>query len=695
MVVNSRESLPLPEGLQKDPEQWSEAWKTDVFPGSGAGARLALAPALVIILYFFGLPLAAAQISPGPLSQAHSSLSGATNCTQCHRVGGQASFKCLDCHSEIAKRIAAGEGYHARIVAQSAGSQTCASCHSEHNGERFELIKWEPSLRQFDHSKTGWPLEGKHAGLDCAKCHTANHVAQLQRASIRVKDLNRSYLGVSPACITCHTDEHKGQLGQQCQQCHTVNDWKTVNNFDHSKTRFLLTGAHAKTSCEKCHTPIQPGGEPRWEGLAFNRCSDCHQDPHHGAFASTCESCHSTTAWKSVSILAVNSKFDHSHTKYPLLGKHLQVGCEQCHSGGDFKKPIAFAKCADCHRPDPHGGQFLKRADGGECSSCHTVDGFKPAKFTVADHARAPYPLQGKHAAVACAKCHIPAGKATLYMIKYDQCAACHKDIHLGQFASAPYLGRCESCHNVNGFQPSTFTLAEHKNSRFPLLGAHLATACSDCHKKGLSPKFLEAAQFRFDDRSCTACHQDPHKGQFRDRMLKLTAQGKSAGCEACHTLDSWHELSRFDHSATKFRLLGSHRAVACSDCHRPPRLEVKLMHVDFRSAPLTCEGCHQDIHGGQFANAARQTDCVSCHNTNKWKPSLFDHNTRAAFSLQGVHKDVRCALCHTTVREVAGKNVLFYKPTPKECSACHGPQPVAPGRTTARNWWDGMDGVF
>jgi hypothetical protein len=33
----------------------------------------------------------------------------------------------------------------------------------------------------------------------------------------------------------------------------------------------------------------------------------------------------------------------------------------------------------------------------------------------------------------------------------------------------------------------------------------------------------------------------------------------------------------------------------------------------------------------------------------------------------------VRCARCHTLMKSVEGKDVLFYKPTPKECAACHG----------------------
>jgi hypothetical protein len=37
---------------------------------------------------------------------------------------------------------------------------------------------------------------------------------------------------------------------------------------------------------------------------------------------------------------------------------------------------------------------------------------------------------------------------------------------------------------------------------------------------------------------------------------------------------------------------------------------------------------------------------------------------------------NVRCADCHKLKKEVEGKDVLFYKPTPKECKDCHGADP-------------------
>ena len=112
-------------------------------------------------------------------------------------------------------------------------------------------------------------------------------------------------------------------------------------------------------------------------------------------------------------------------------------------------------------------------------------------------------------------------------------------------------------------------------------------------------------------------------------------------------------------------------------DCHKPPNLETTLLHVDFKAAPKVCEQCHEDPHGKQFAKGDA-TPCADCHNTAKWKPALFDHGKRTAFPLEGVHKNVKCADCHKLMREVDGKAVLFYKPTPKECAACHGAEKVS-----------------
>jgi hypothetical protein len=620
-------------------------------------------------LLAFSITVLHAQISPGPLSQPHQSLSGDTNCTKCHQVSTRApSFRCLECHREIAAELQQNRGLHATYPRSGLEGEACVKCHSDHNGVNFQMIHWDPTAKGFDHSKTGYVLDGKHVGVGCRSCHTAQHISAQSRALLGSKDLNHTWMGLSPSCGTCHVDKHQGRFGAACARCHTTTDWKAAivskDGFDHSKTRFPLTGEHRFVLCKSCHTSDE-NGPIRYSGLAFTNCSDCHRvDPHKGAFKQGCDSCHTTFTWKK-SAFAIT--FDHSKTHFPLEGKHLSVGCVQCHVAGDFKAPLAHDICADCHKPDPHAGQFAKRSDGGKCESCHTVQGWSPSTFSVADHARTGFPLTFPHAKVQCASCHLPAGKETKFKIKYALCIDCHKDEHEGQFAGSPWNNRCEKCHDGASFKMTSYSLALHQKSNFPLTGGHIAIACNDCHK---APSGTKVIPYHFTQLACTTCHEDVHHGQFAERMTAHDASGKSFGCTVCHSTREWKDLTKFNHDTTRFPLLGSHRAVMCAACHRPPNLELTMRHVDFTNTPERCVDCHDNPHADQFGERAKH--CDSCHNSNKWRPSLFDHE-KAGFPLKGGHENVACAACHTLKKEVNGKEVLFYNPTPKKCEACHG----------------------
>jgi len=618
-----------------------------------------------------------AQISPGPLAKAHQSLSGDTNCIKCHEVSTRApSFKCVDCHKEIAAELQQNKGLHATFPRSGPPGAACVKCHSDHNGESFQMIHWTPTAQGFDHSKTEYVLDGKHVGVSCRACHSAQHIPAPARALLTSKDLNHTWMGLSPSCGTCHEDKHQGRFGPDCARCHSTTDWKAASQnldqktFDHSKTRYPLTGEHRFVACKSCHTP-GPDGAPQYAGIKFGFCADCHRDPHKGEFKRTCDSCHTTSSWKDSPYA---QKFDHSKTDYPLVGKHLTVPCESCHKGGDFKTLIPHAACADCHTPDPHSGQFAKRPDGGKCESCHTLDGWSPSTFSVADHAKTGFPLIFPHAAVKCAQCHIPAGTATRFKIKYALCVDCHEDEHQGQFASAPWQNRCEQCHTGATFKTSNYSLSSHKKTNFPLTGGHAAVPCNECHKPMPGTK---VTPYHFSQLSCTTCHEDIHKGQFAQRMAVPNAQGKPLGCEACHSTKEWKDLTKFDHERTNFPLVGSHRAGACIDCHKPTNMELTMKNVDFTKAPMKCSDCHENPHADQFG--AQALDCAACHNSNKWKPSLFDHE-KTQFPLKGGHENVACSACHTLKKEVEGKPVLFYKPTPRACEACHGTNiPKAP----------------
>jgi hypothetical protein len=600
-----------------------------------------------------------AQISPGPLSHAHQSLDGNTNCNSCHSFGlGERRFKCLGCHAEIRLRLANKHGFHSQVTKHLAGDQDCVRCHTEHLGPKFNIVKWEPSHDDFDHRQTGYALEGQHAKVACNRCHTASHVSSAERKYIRMIDLNHTYVGVSPQCTTCHADEHRGQLDLDCARCHGFQSWKPAVRFDHAATHYPLTGLHEKVACSRCHRTLTVDSKAatQYKNFPFESCANCHQDPHKGAFRGDCRSCHNTSSWKQV---RMSSTFDHGRTQFPLNGAHAKVDCNRCHKNSNFKEPVAHVLCADCHTPDPHKGQFPKQ----DCAGCHGEDNFKSSLYTVARHQNSAYPLLGKHAAVLCAKCHLPAGRDTLYRVKHEACADCHQDAHGGQFAGGSYLNRCEPCHIVDGFRPSTFTLARHQESRFHLAGGHAATPCAGCHKPPAGRYPVPPAQYKFETLTCVTCHQDPHQGQFPTPAKQ--------DCDICHSVQSWKEVGAFDHAATKFPLHGAHRAVTCAECHRPAGMGT-TQQIVFRGAPPTCRGCHEDIHGGQFSKTAVALECTSCHNETSWKPTTFDHETRATFSLKGAHQQVPCAQCHKETAAISGRQVVIYKRAPSRCRACH-----------------------
>ena len=86
-------------------------------PESGRSLALRLLASLLFLSGFLFMAAGArAQISPGALSKAHQSLNGSTQCNTCHQFGASTpTFKCLECHKEIADRLAAHKGYHALL----------------------------------------------------------------------------------------------------------------------------------------------------------------------------------------------------------------------------------------------------------------------------------------------------------------------------------------------------------------------------------------------------------------------------------------------------------------------------------------------------------------------------------------------------------------------------------------------------
>ncbi|MBI3593644.1 MAG: cytochrome C [Nitrospirae bacterium] len=465
----------------------------------------------------------------------------------------------------------------------------CEICHSDHKGRVFELVDLKKD--EFDHRKTEFDLEGKHQKADCDKCHKKPKYRETQKE-----------------CSPCHIkdDYHKEALGKNCKECHNAKSWKEAK-FDHATTHFPLIGRHVTGKqgpvvCEKCHTAQNFTKTPK-------ECFSCHEkeDKHKGSLGKVCESCHTAREWKEI-------KFDHSKTDFPLVGKHEEAKCEKCHQPQKKFKETPKA-CFSCHqKEDKHKGSL-----GKNCETCHTAREWKEIKF---DHNKTDFKLEGKHIDTKCEKCHLPLKKVKEAP---KTCIGCHlkEDKHKGN------LGKdCETCHTAKTWKEQNF---DHNKFEYKLVGTHQKVECIKCH---------QTPQLKQTPKLCYDCHKkdDYHKEKLGPK------------CDRCHQIvPKWKEI-RFDHSTTKYPLVGKHIPVLCSKCHANEKYKISI----------DCISCHQkdDKHRGKLGES-----CARCHTENSWKEiDKFNHK-KTNFPLEGKHIETKCALCHKT---------QLFKDAPRLCIDCH-----------------------
>ncbi len=534
------------------------------------------------------------QLSPGDLNAVHADLEGLKNCEKCHQTGKQiSSDNCLECHTLLKTRIESKTGLHS-----SDGYADCVKCHVEHLGKNSELIWWNNGIGNFDHSLTGYTLDGKHKRLECRKCHTKNNIADKKVLESQSKKSDRTYLGLSPSCLNCHIDEHRGRLSSDCLKCHDMNGWKPPSRFSHANTVFQLIGRHQETSCIKCHPMITDHfSEENPDYLQFapvkhDLCLDCHRDPHKGKFEQACENCHSPTGWKYVQ----KTNFNHSKTGFPLLGRHAAALCEKCHSPEKPLTGLKFALCSDCHA-DYHDRQFADRPRKGACEECHSVNGFAPANFGIEEHNRSKYPLVGSHLAIPCAGCHPKTeldARSTAIRFRYEstRCIVCHRDPHKG--AADKYLKTdgCEYCHSPQSWKSSAY---DHSRSRFALTGRHSLIACESCHHPaGIEPA-VDRLKFDGLTKECRDCHIDIHRGQFKETVATEGNSLEIVLCSRCHTTSNW-KPDNFDHNTrASFKLEGAHLKIPCAGCHKKLGSGEKT-YILYKPLEHACRSCHQTV---------------------------------------------------------------------------------------------------
>ena len=208
------------------------------------------------------------------------------------------------------------------------------------------------------------PADRSPQRVDCAQCHVGGR-----------------YTGTPTDCYSCHQANYAGTTNPnhqasafptQCQTCHSTSAWRPAT-VDHNKTRFPLTGAHARVIVPSATWAVATRERLRTATPATRRTTRPRRTPTTGAPASRsqCQSCHTTSAWRPAT-------FDHDGRYFPIYsGKHRGkwTNCNECHvSAGNYK----VFECILCHAHSnkakvdaDHKGEKSYVYASSACYQCH------------------------------------------------------------------------------------------------------------------------------------------------------------------------------------------------------------------------------------------------------------------------------------------------------------------------------------
>jgi hypothetical protein len=550
-----------------------------------------------------------------------------TDCSACHSVNSWAGatfdhakfagIACVTCHLPDYQKALSPLNHVGLGL-----PQTCEKCHT--------TMAWQPAT--FDHSQVGFPLTGAHATLQCALCH-----------------VNNNYNLTSTACVTCHQTDYNNAkipvdhialgLPTICESCHSTVDWSGAI-FDHSKTGFALTGAHATLQCALCHVNNN-------YKLTSTACVTCHQVDYNNAktpvdhvalsYPTTCEGCHDTTNW-------MNATFNHASTGFALTGAHATTPCALCHVNNNYS--LTSTACATCHQTDYNNAKtpidHVALNYPTTCQSCHDTVLWTDGKF---DHATTGWALTGTHATTPCALCHVNNN----YSLTNTACATCHQADYNNAKTPVDHIQSgfpttCENCHDTVLWADGKF---DHSTTGWPLTGFHATVSCLQCHVN---------SNYKITNTACVSCHQTDYNNA--KTPIDHIALGFPTTCESCHDTVLWMD-GKFDHSTTGWALTGTHATTPCALCH---------VNNNYNLTNTACVACHQTDYNNaktpvDHIAVGFPTTCQTCHDTVVWTDGKFDHAT-TGWPLTGFHAtSVTCAQCH-----INGN----YSITNTTCVSCH-----------------------
>ena len=547
-------------------------------------------------------------------------------CVDCHANNNYniTSTTCINCHLKDFQ--AAKNPNH---VAANFPSN-CAQCHT--------TIAWQPAT--FDHSMVNFALTGAHTvpPRQCTDCH-----------------VNNNYNLTSTTCVSCHLKDFQGAtnpnhvqggFSQTCETCHNTSAWQPAT-FDHSKSGFPLTGAHAvpPRQCADCHVNNN-------YTITNTACISCHQNDYntatspvpHAGFPTTCQQCHDTVLW-------TNGKFDHSTTGFTLTGMHTVPPrqCADCHVNNNYN--LTSTACVSCHLKDYQGTTNPNHVTANfpqTCDSCHSTSTWLNATF---NHNSTGFILTGAHTVPPrqCTDCHVNNN----YNLTSTACVSCHQTDYNNattpvNHVAASFPTTCETCHDTVLWTHGTFN---HATTGFNLTGAHTVPPrlCTDCHVNN---------NYALNSTLCYSCHQKDYAGTTNPAHASA---GFPTTCELCHDTTTWTD-STFNHNTTTFPLTGSHTVPprVCTDCH---------VNNNYTTLPTACVGCHQTDYnnttnpGHKAQPQFFPTTCQNCHNTTAWTGATFNHTQYTPFPTNHGNANNVCSTCHINSNDYS----VF------QCTGCHG----------------------
>ncbi len=380
------------------------------------------------------------------------------------------SSSCLACHAD----------YHQKTL-----SPDCLTCHNPNS--------FKPATA-FDHARARFALTGKHANVECIKCHKVEMADGKKFQQFR--DIQFA------SCTNCHQDPHQNQFGQDCRQCHSETSFQAIrgmDKFDHNKTGYPLEGKHKTVTCKACHKTSYTAA------LKHTRCTDCHTDYHKKQFADKgispdCSTCHSVKGFTPSSYTIEQ----HNTGTFPLQGAHLAIPCFECHkkqTNWNFRG--IGINCKDCHTDIHKDIITATYYPESNCATCHTTEKWGTVNF---NHSSTGYILSGSHEQVSCRLCHFRkdnTGKESQQFAGLTRrCEDCHTDVHQKQFEKEGTTD-CSRCHISGIWKIQDF---DHNKTAFALDGQHAKVNCGGCHKnktEGQTTYIL----YKIKEATCESCH--------------------------------------------------------------------------------------------------------------------------------------------------------------------------------------------